>query len=48
LWEGREKRGEGGEGVWCMDFMYLYEIDKKLLAIAISGAGRQLGEGWWG
>jgi hypothetical protein len=31
LWEGREKRGDGGEGVWCMDFMYLYEIDKKLL-----------------
>jgi hypothetical protein len=42
---GRMNEGDKGEGIWVMDFIYLYEIEqrkKKPLAIALSGAGRRL------
>jgi hypothetical protein len=30
--------GDSGDGIWQMDFIYLYEIEqKKPLAIALSG-----------
>jgi hypothetical protein len=40
---GGVNEGDEGEGIWLMDFIYLYEIEpKKPLTIVLSGAGRKL------
>jgi hypothetical protein len=40
---GRAKKDQG-DGIWLMDFIYLYETNKNPLAIALSGVERELRE----
>jgi hypothetical protein len=46
VWElvggGKVKERDYGEGIWLMDFIYLYETELKNLAVALSGVGKGL------
>jgi hypothetical protein len=38
----RVNEGDEGEGIWWMDFIYLYKIEQKPHAIDLRGTGRGL------
>jgi hypothetical protein len=31
MWEEEVNKGDGGEGIWWMDFIYLQEIEQRNL-----------------
>jgi hypothetical protein len=49
LWEGKVNGRDEGEGIWWMDFIYLYKIKQRnLLQLLPVGQGVDLEERQWG